>query len=89
MHTHTTNCKQLSLILGDGSAGRNADESGIDKRIQEAVEMEDLDILVDLRHQNVNGSDKYGVFWAKCKSFLDECTAVQERSHDSACRIHI
>ena len=47
--------------------------------------MEDPDILVDLRHRNVNGSDKYGVFWAKCKSFLDECIAVQERRHDTVC----
>ena len=25
--------------------------------------MEDPDILVDLRHKNMNGSDKYRVFW--------------------------
>ena len=71
--------------LGDASAGRNADESEIDRRVQEAIEMEDPDILIDLRHRNTNGSDKYGVFWTECRKFLDECTAVQERSHDSVC----
>ena len=71
--------------LGDASAGRNADESEIDRRVQEAIEMEDPDILMDLRHQNTKASDKYGVFWTKCRKFLDECTAVQERRHDSVC----
>ena len=47
--------------------------------------MEDPDILVDLRHRNMNGSDKYGVFWTECRKFLDECTTVQERRHDSVC----
>lgn len=47
--------------------------------------MEYPDILMDLRHRNMNGSDKYGVFWAECRKFLDECTAVQERRHNSVC----
>ena len=51
--------------------------SKIDRRVQEAIETEDPDILVDLRHRNVNGSDKYGVFWTDCRKFLDECTTVQ------------
>ena len=71
--------------LGDASAERNADESEIDLRVQEVIEMEDPDILVDLRHQNMNGSDKYGVFWTECRSFLDECSAVQERRHGGVC----
>ena len=65
--------------------GRNANESEIDRRVVEAMEMEDPDILIDLRHRNVNGSDKYGSFWTQCRKFLDECTAVQERRHDSIC----
>ena len=45
--------------------------------------MEDPDILIDLRHVNTNGSDKYEVFWMHCRAFLDECTAVHERRHES------
>ena len=55
----------LSLVavhVGNASAGRNTEESEIDRRIEEAIEMEDPDILVDLRQRNTNGSDKYGVF---------------------------
>ena len=64
-----TFCNSLSLCLitllfnpGDASARRNADEKEIDKRVAEAIEMEDPHILLDLKHQNVNGSDKYRVF---------------------------
>ena len=46
--------------------------------------MEDRDIFVDLRELNSNHSDKYSVFWMKCESYLQECTAVHERRHDSA-----
>lgn len=70
-------------VPGDASAARNMDESEIDKRVAEAIDIEDPDILMDLRYQNANGSDKYCVFWAKCKQFLDECTAVHERRHDT------
>ena len=61
----------VSPILGDNSAGRNAE---IDWSVQGAI---DPDILVDLRHRNMNGSDKYGVFWVEGRKFLDECTAIQ------------
>ena len=72
----------LCSVPGDAIASRNTDESETDKRVAEAIEMEDPDIHTDLRYQNTNGSDKYSVFWTKCKQFLDECTAVHER-HDS------
>ena len=46
--------------------------------------MEDPDLLVDLRELNSNQSDRYKVFWKECDSYLQECTAVHERRHDSA-----
>ena len=46
--------------------------------------MEDPDLLVDLRELNSNQSDMYKVFWKECESYLQECTAVHERRHDSA-----
>jgi len=46
--------------------------------------MEDADILLDLRHLNRNGSDKYQTFWTHCQAFLNECTAVHERRHGTA-----
>ena len=46
--------------------------------------MEDPDVLIDLRHLNANQSDRYEIFWTHCLSYLNECTAVHERRHDTA-----
>ena len=45
--------------------------------------MEDPDLVVDQRELNFNNSDKYSIFWKQCEFFLQECTAVHERRHDS------
>ena len=59
----------------------NTHEEEIDQRLQEALSMEDPDLLVDLRHLNTNGSDRFEVFWKHCEDFLQDCTAVHERRH--------
>ena len=74
----------LHTFLGDHCASLNTHEDEIDRRLQEALLMEDPDILFDLRALNSNQSDKYSVFWKKCESYLQECTAVHERRHDNA-----
>ncbi len=79
-------CSVLNVYLfyiGDASASRTTEESEIDKRVEEALEMEDPEIFLDLRHTNENKEDRYGVFWTQCKVYLDECTAVHERRHES------
>ena len=72
------------MLIGDSSASSNTHEEEVDKRLKEAILMEDPDIIVDLREVNSNGSDKYGVFWGQCESFLQDCTAVHERRHGNA-----
>lgn len=69
------------MCVGDNSASVNTHEEEIDQRLKDALSMEDPDILVDLRHLNTNGSDRFDVFWKKCEAFLQECTAVHERRH--------
>ena len=64
-------------IVEDASSSRNTEESQIDSRVEEALLMEDLDVLIDLRHLTANKSDRYEVFWL---SFLNKCTAVHKRS---------
>ena len=32
---------------------------------------------------NSNESDKYDIFWTHCQSYLDDCTAVHKRRHDT------
>ena len=51
--------------------------------IKEALQSEDPDIIVDLREFNGRQTDLYKVFWENCASYLQDCTAVHERHHDS------
>jgi len=46
-------------------ASSTTSEAEIDMRLKEALDMEGPDILIDLRHQNTNGNDKYEIFWQK------------------------
>ena len=52
-----------------------ASEEEVDKRVIEALEMEDLDVTIDLRELNTNGHDHYSVFWDKCNEYLSGCTS--------------
>lgn len=47
------------------------------------LEMEDADIVLDLRHLNTGRKSQYDVFWSECKKFLEESigTAVDGRRH--------
>lgn len=72
-------------LTGDACSARTTDEHDIDKRIAQALECEDPDIIIDLRHLNTGGLSKYDVFWEKCSEFLQETTAVHERRHGDIC----
>ena len=47
------------------------------------LEMEDADIVLDLRHLNTGRKSQYNAFWSECKKFLDESVgrAVDDRRH--------
>ena len=64
---------------GDQSASLTTAEEQLDSRLREALEMEDADIIVDLRENNGSHSDKYEEFWKCLQIFLQESTAVHER----------
>ena len=64
---------------GDQSASLTTAEEQLDSRVLEALEMEDADIIVDLRENNGSHSDKYEEFWKCLKIFLQKSTAVHER----------
>uniref|UniRef100_A0A1X7TME8 Uncharacterized protein n=1 Tax=Amphimedon queenslandica TaxID=400682 RepID=A0A1X7TME8_AMPQE len=70
-------------LTGDSSASSTTDEDVIDKRIKEIVEMEDYDIIDDLRKHNGIRSTRYDVFWEHCNDFLNEDIGyvVDERRH--------
>ena len=71
-------------LIGDASGSSTTNESTIDQRLKEALLLEDVDILVDLREANEGRLGKYDTFWTKCKEYLQECTAVPDRRHSEA-----
>ena len=72
-------------LTGDACGARTTDEGELDQRITEALQMEDSDIIIDLRQHNIGRQAKYDVFWGKCSEFLQETTAVHERRHGDTC----
>ena len=56
----------------DHSSPSNVTEAEIDERMRMLLEMEDPDVVVDLRHLNSGQKSKYDVFWSECQKFLQE-----------------
>ena len=72
-----------TCIVGESSAASTTDQCIIDERIKEIIEMEDLDIIADLRVHNGTTSSHYDAFWDQCDRFLNEDigVAVDDRRH--------
>ena len=70
-------------LTNDASAPANLHEAEIDERMQTILEMEDADIVPDLRHLNSGKRSQYDVFWSECQKFLEEDigSAVEYRKH--------
>lgn len=64
-----------------------SDESEIDARVKLAFELNDLELVTDLRHFNKGQISIYNPFWDEAKKFLENTTqdsvvAIDERRHD-------
>ena len=67
------NCYYLKYsFTGDLSASSNYNQSLIDERIVQLIDMEDSDIVCDLRAFNGNKRSQYDQFWDECQKFLSE-----------------
>ena len=51
------------VATGDQSASLTTAQEELDERLREALEVEDPDLMVDLRELNKGHSDKFAVFW--------------------------
>ena len=73
---------QISFT-GDQSASDNCEQSQIDERIMQLIDMEDSDIVYDLRALNGSRRSQYDRFWDECQRFLSEdlTDAVDDRRH--------
>ena len=72
-------------LTNDASAPTNLHEAEIDERMKMILEMEDADIVLDLRHLNSGRKSQYDVFWSECKKFSKEevGSAVNDWRHGS------
>lgn len=71
-------------LAGDCSLAENETEKAVDLRVQQAFEMEDPDIITDLRHHNTGQPSRYETFFNHAKQYIENVveTAVDERRHD-------
>ena len=71
-------------LTDDQSAPRNADEADIDNRTLQVVEMEDTDIVPDMRVHNAGRKGIFDEFWKACEQILSEKLgfAVDDRRHN-------
>ena len=67
-------------LTGDSSASNDLNEAIVDERIR-IIQLQDPDILPDLRHLNKGRPEKDHIFWEACKNFIEECSTVDERRH--------
>nr|XP_022306505.1 uncharacterized protein LOC111112916 isoform X2 [Crassostrea virginica] len=71
-------------LAGDCSLAENSTEKEVDLRVQQAFEMEDPDIITDLRQHNTGQPSKYQAFFTYAQQYLENVieTAVDDRRHD-------
>ena len=85
-----TNCKPSFLrkayqyLTGDASSSRTTSEEERDKRVAEMLELQDPDLVADLRFDNKGQPEKYSEFLQECQNYIAEKveTAVDDRRHD-------
>lgn len=72
-------------LTGDNSSSVNYSTSEIDKRISNILEMEDSDLICDLRVNNTGQPEKYEKFLEECQNYIGSKleTAVDDRRHDA------
>jgi len=72
-------------LTGDSSAAFSETESHINECVRQAIELEDIDATVDLRHHNKGQPTKYDKFWEARETYIHGNieTAVDNQRHGS------
>ena len=63
-------------LTGDCSASETLSQEELYLRVKQAIEMEDPEIVTDLRHLNSGMKAKYDVFWDECSKLLEQKLAL-------------
>ena len=77
-------CNIYIELTGDMSAATNEHKAQIDERVRLLLDMEDPDIVLDLRALTMGQKNQYDVFWDESRTFVEEVigTPVDDRRHD-------
>ena len=59
-------------VSNDHSTAATTDQSEVDKRVQLAIDMENPDIVIDLREHNMGRAAQFNAFWDECGKYLNE-----------------
>jgi hypothetical protein len=59
-------------LTDDSSAATNQHTAEIDERVRLILDMEDPDVVLDMRALNAGHKSQYDVFWEESKKFLEE-----------------
>lgn len=79
----------LRQLTGDASAASSESEEEVDECVRQALDLEDAEVVVDLRHHNKGHTSKYEPFWEACERYIESTIeiAVDDRLHD--CIAHL
>lgn len=71
-------------LTGDASVASSENEKGVDERLRQSLDLEDAEVVVDLRHHNQGHATKYEPFWEACERYIESSIelAVDDRRHD-------
>ena len=71
------------MLTNDNSAASNDTTAEVDQRIKMMIDMQDPEVVVDLRENNPGRPSKYEPFWEEAAKYIEEVsqTAVHERRH--------
>ena len=70
-------------LTGDLSAPETSEQRVIDEKVKTALELQDPDIITDLREHNQGQPIKYSLFFDEAKKYIENVveTAVDDRRH--------
>jgi hypothetical protein len=70
-------------LNGDASAAETSQQADIDQRMRDFLDIDDTDVIADLRKNNGNpNATRFDVFWQDLSNYFEEQTlAVHERRH--------
>ena len=63
-------------LAHDSSSAHDKQEADIDERVRSAIDMEDPDVIIDLRAHNKGQPSHYNVFWDACCTYVENIVGV-------------